>query len=104
MYERLAVVSQRLQYYSLRHLSSTELMLQRMSGQIDPRYLKVLAAVVQPPEGYEREELRQYDATTPLNRLVDAVPPESDVARTFAGLVNQIVGGKASPQQWQQAH
>ena len=102
MYERLAVVSQRLQYYSLRHLSSTELMLQRMSGQTNPRYLKVLAAAVQPPEGYEREELRQYDATTPLNRLVDAVPPESEIARRFGDLTKEILAGKASPAQWQE--
>jgi hexosaminidase len=103
MYKRLALVSQRLQYYGLRHLSATELMLQRMSGQIDPRYLKVLAAVVQPPEGYEREELRQYDATTPLNRLVDAVPPESETARRFGDLTKEILAGKASPEQWQEA-
>jgi hexosaminidase len=103
MYKRLAVISQKLQYYDLRHISSTDLMLQRMSGQTDPRYLKVLAAVVQPPEGYEREELRQYDATTPLNRLVDAVPPESETARKFGDLTKQILAGKASPAQWQEA-
>ncbi len=104
MYARLAIVSQKLQYYGPNHLSSTDLMLERMSGEPAPNALKVLAAVVQPPEGYKREELRQYDSTTPLNRLVDAVPPESDVARIFAGLVNQIVSGKASPQQMQQVH
>ena len=104
MYARLAVVSQKLQYYGPNHLSSTDLMLERMSGEPAPKALKVLAAVVQPPEGYKREELRQYDSTTPLNRLVDAVPPESDVARIFAGLVKQIVSGKASPLQLQQVH
>jgi hexosaminidase len=102
MYERLAVVSQKLQYYGLRHLSSTDLMLQRMSGEADPRYLMVLAAVVQPPEGYEREQLKQYDASTPLNRLVDAVPPESETGRRFADLTKAIIAGNASPQQWQE--
>jgi hexosaminidase len=103
MYARLTVVSQKLQYYGLHHLSSTDLMLQRMSGQADPRYLKVLAAVVQPPEGYEREHLKQYDATSPLNRLVDAVPPESETARRFGNLAKEIIAGNASPEQWQEA-
>jgi hexosaminidase len=103
MYARLAVLSQKLQNYGLHHLSSTDLMLQRMSGQADPRYLKVLADVVQPPMGYEREHLKQYDATTPLNRLVDAVPPESETARSFQNLTKEIIAGSASPEQWQQA-
>jgi hexosaminidase len=65
--------------------------------------LQILAAVVQPPEGYKREELRDYNTSTPLNHLVDAVPPESDTARQFADLARLIAAGKASPQQWQEA-
>ncbi len=103
MYRRLDVVSQKLQYDGLQHQSSTRLMLQRMSGESDPKFLQVLAAVVQPPEGYAREELRDYNTSTPLNRLVDAVPPESETARDFNNLAKRIVAGKASAQQWQQA-
>lgn len=103
MYARLALVSQKLQYDGLHHLSSTPLMLERMSGTLHPEALRVLASVVQPPEGYQREELRQYDWFSPLNRLVDAVPPESNTAQEFSGVVKQIVGGGASSQQWQQA-
>ena len=103
MYQRLAVVSQKLQYYGLEHQASTRLMLQRMTGESDPKALKVLAAVVQPPEGYAREELKNYDTSSPLNRLVDAVSPESDTARKFNDLAMLIVAGKASPQQWQEA-
>ena len=104
MYARLAVVSRHLQYYGLQHESSTRLMLQRMSGEADPKALKVLAAVVQPPEGYDRGSLAKYDVYTPLNHLVDAVPPESGTARRFSDLVKPIVAGQATPQQWQQAH
>jgi hexosaminidase len=103
MYQRLAVVSQKLQYDGLEHLSSTDIMLQRMSGDADPAALKVLAAVVQPPEGYAREALKNYDTTSPLNRLVDAVSPESETARKFNGLAKLIAAGKATPQQWQEA-
>jgi hexosaminidase len=103
MYERLAVISQKLEYYGLEHQSTTPFMLQRMSGEADPQPLKVLAATVQPPEGYTREGLKEYYSFTPLNRLVDAVPPESETARKFNNLTKLIAAGKASPAQWQEA-
>lgn len=103
MYARLSVVSDRLEFYGLTHQSFSEPMLQRMSGEPDPKYLAVLASVVQPPVGYQREELKQYDWHSPLNHLVDAVPPESNTARMFNDVVIAIVAGKASPQQWQEA-
>jgi hexosaminidase len=103
MYERLAIVSQQLESYRLQHRSSANFMLQRMTGDADPQSLKVLASVVQPPEGYARESLREYRTFTPLNHLVDAVSPESEAARQFNELAKLIVAGKASPEQWQQA-
>ena len=103
MYTRLAVVSQELEYHGLKHRYFPQLMLQRMSGESDPRYLKVLAAAVQPPEGYERGQLKEYHSFTPLNRLIDAVPPESDTAREFSVLAKLIAGGKASPELWEAA-
>jgi hexosaminidase len=103
MYERLAIVSQKLESYGLQHRSSTGFMLQRMTGDSDPQSLKILASVVQPPEGYARESFKEYRTFTPLNRLVDAVPPESETARQFNELAKLIVAGKASAQQLQQA-
>jgi hexosaminidase len=78
-------------------------MLKRMSGDEDPQFLKILAAVVQPPEGYKRGQLKDYQSNTPLNRLVDAVPPESDMGRRFNDLAKLIVQGKATPAQLQLA-
>ena len=104
MYRRMAAVSLKLNDDGLEHNSSTLAMLQRMSGLANPEALEVLASVVQPPLGYAREELRHYDTSSPLNRLVDAVPPESETAREFDMLAAAIAAGKASPQQWQQAH
>ena len=103
MYRRLAGVSQKLGYYGLRHRLITDEMLQRMSGDPDPVALKVLAAVVQPPRLYERQQLRTFTDFTPLNHLDDAVPPESDTAREFNEIAKRIVSGKANPQEWQQA-
>jgi hexosaminidase len=103
MYQRLAIVSQKLGYYGLRHRLITDEMLQRMSGDPDPVPLKVLAAVVQPPRLYERQQLRTFTDFTPLNHLDDAVAPESDTAREFNEIAKRIVSGKATPQEWQQA-
>jgi hexosaminidase len=103
MYARMAGVSDKLEFYGLQHQSFTRPMLQRMSGQADPKYLAVLADVVQPPVGYQREELKEYDWHTPLNHLVDAVSPESEIARKFKDLTTVIVAGNASPEQLQKA-
>ncbi len=100
MYRRLAIVSRRFAYYGLTHQATGERMMQRMCGDADISRLKILAGALEPPKGYHREELGHYDAYTAFNRLVDAIPPESDVAREFRGLANRIAGGKAVPEDW----
>ena len=104
MYARMASVSEKLNNYGLTHNSFTLSMLQRMSGEANPEALEVLASVVQPPVGYQREELHEYSSASALNHLVDAVPPESETARKFNEIAALIAAGKASPAQWQQAH
>jgi hexosaminidase len=103
MYARLAVISQQLNNYGLEHNSSYPAMLSRMTGEPDPLPLRVLGDVVQPPRNYAREQLRDYDAFSPLNRLIDAIPPESDTARQFLDIVNRIVTGRATQEDWEQA-
>ncbi len=103
MYQRLAVVSQKLTYYGLRHRLITDQMLERMAGESDPVPLKILASVVQPPRIYQRQELRDFSDFTPLNRLDDAIPPESDTAREFSEIAKRIASGKGSPKDWQKA-
>ena len=103
MYQRLAIVSQKLENYGLRHRLITEEMLERMTGDPNPVALRVLADVVQPPKGYDRQDLRNFGDFTPLNRLDDAVPPESETARVFDGMARRIAAGTASPDDWQQA-
>jgi hexosaminidase len=104
MYSRLAVISEKLQSYGIDNQAAFEKMLERMTGDSNPEALRVLASVVQPPRGYDREELREYTSLTPLNRLVDAIPPESDTARAFRDICKRIAAGNATPQDWQQAH
>jgi hexosaminidase len=103
MYRRLDTLSQKLPYYGLQYQSASEQMLKRLSGYDDPTALRVLASVVQPPRDYTREGLKHYDAFSPLNRLVDTVPPESDKAREFDELAARIATGNAALEDWREA-
>jgi hexosaminidase len=103
MYTRMAIVSLKLEDYGLQHNSSYPAMLTRMSGDPDPLPLRVFGDVMQPPRNYEREEQRKYDAFTPLNHMVDTVPPESNTARQFSEIVGRIIAGKATTEDWDQA-
>ncbi len=103
MYTRMAVIGQKLQAYGIEYRATEEQMLERMSGDPNPEALRVLAATVQPPEGYEREQIKHNISLTPLNHLIDAVPPESDEAREFHKLCDAITSGTATPEQWQKA-
>jgi hexosaminidase len=103
MYARMGDVSLKLEYYGLKHRSVTPMMIRRMSGSDVPAPLAIFASVVQPPEGYQRGELSNNTSLTPLNHLVDAVPPESLAARDFLLLTKKIAAGTATPQEWEQA-
>ncbi|HUZ95519.1 MAG TPA: family 20 glycosylhydrolase [Edaphobacter sp.] len=104
MYRRLDTLSQKLAYYDLPYQSVSEQMLRRLSSYTDSPSLQVLASVVQPPRDYAREDLKPYDVFSPLNRLVDTVPPESDKAREFNEIAARIAAGKAVSADWQKAH
>ncbi len=97
MYARLAVISQRLEWAGLTHRSQPRKMLQRIAGSATSEEfaaLRTLSEVVEPVKDYTRGDTTGYQAitTTPLNRLIDAVPPESDVARRFDDTVTAFIG------------
>ena len=96
MYRRLAIFSQRMPWYGLPSGAINRALVQRMIGNTDPSSLLVLASVVEPPKEYTRESLATYGAYTPLNKLVDAVPAESQTAREFNELSAKIAAGNAS--------
>jgi hexosaminidase len=103
MYARLAIVSQDLAYTGIPFRAASGQMLERLAGNENLAALKVLASVVEPPKEYAREELRSYDLYTPLNRMVDAVPAESDTARIFGELARRIASGQGTPADFKQA-
>jgi hexosaminidase len=93
MYTRLNAVSLQLEWLGLTHRSARTHMLQRMAGTEDISALRVLAGVLEPVKDYDRwdDAKGPIDFHAPLNRIIDAVYPESDVARNFSNLVHTFV-------------
>ena len=98
MYARLDVIGARLEWLGLTHRTYYRKMLQRIAGPAKPEEfsaLRTLANVVEPVKDYSREQTAAAEPTsqTPLNRLVDAVPLESDSGRHFSELVDKFLAG-----------
>jgi hexosaminidase len=93
MYARLSEMNWRLQWLGLTHLSARNLMLHRLAGVNDIAALRTLADAVEPVKDYTRaDNIRgRWDFRAPLNRLVDAVSPESDEARRFDLMVRAYI-------------
>jgi hexosaminidase len=83
MYRRLTWVSRDLDQLGLTHNSSYPRMLERMVNGQAPDALKTLGDIVESVKQLARGRMGAYTSLTPMNRLVDAVPPESDLARDF---------------------
>jgi hexosaminidase len=99
MYSRLQSTSDYLASIGLLHQSEYLAALRRLAGTEDPSPLRILADVLEPVKGYARPRSRAYETTTPLNRLVDAVQPESDTGREFATRVQKLLENPKSDHQ-----
>jgi len=95
MYARLGKLSWRLELLGLTHKSAQTLLLHRMTGRDDIAAARTLADVVEPVKDYARMDSVKgpWDFRAPLDRLVDAASPESDVARQFRDLVQTYIQG-----------
>jgi hexosaminidase len=96
MYARLDFISARLDWLGLTHKTYYRKMLQRIAGPSSPEEfaaLHTLSDLVEPVKDYTREQTAPAEPTnaTPMNRVVDAVPLESDAGRHFGELVDQYV-------------
>jgi hexosaminidase len=96
MYFRMEAESTRLEWLGLTHRSYQRPMVERMAGsapasQVDA--LLALAEALEPVKDYNRESTPGEEPTSlkPLNRMVDAVHPESEVSRQFSVAVDQFV-------------
>ena len=95
MYQRMEVISHRLEYSGLTHNSAYAPMLRRIAGNDDISALQVLADAVEPVKDYGREKLAidPPNSAMPLNRVIDAARPESESARKFNLMVDAFVSG-----------
>ena len=91
MYRRLRVLNRNLEWLDLRQRSNSQRMLNRIAGEAPVELLETLASQVEPVKDYDRGKTQPYDVIRPLNRLVDAVPPESEAAREVSVLVQHAI-------------
>jgi hexosaminidase len=96
MYARLDFVSARLEWLGLTHRTASRHMLQRLGGSAsaeESAALRTLTDVIEPVKDYTRERTAPAVPTsgTPMNRVVDAVPLESDAGRRFNDRVEQFL-------------
>jgi hexosaminidase len=99
MYERMDVISHRLDWLGLTHNSGYRPMLRRIAGSDDIDAVKTLTDVVEPVKDYKREELASTPpaSSDPLNRVIDAARPESETAREFSQIVDAYLADRAKP-------
>jgi len=95
MYQRMQVVSDRLDSLGLTHHSALHVMQERLAPE-RVHELRTLGNAVEPVKGYSRSGTHKYTTDSPLNRLPDSVPPESVDARNFGITVDRIIAGTAS--------
>ncbi len=95
MYARMEAESTRLEWLGLTHRTYQRQMVQRMAGSGTPEEtaaLSTVAETLEPVKDYEREEDKVPPSNqTPLNRVIDAVHPESEVSRRFSVAVDQFL-------------
>ena len=97
MYARLDFISTRLEWLGLTHRTYYRHMLRRIAGSTatadEFAALQILTGQLEPVKDYTREETAAVEATSfsPLNRVVDAIPLESDPGRLFGELVDKFI-------------
>ena len=97
MYARSYFIATRLEWLGLTHRTSYWRMLHRIAGAAAPEEfaaLETLTAQLEPVKDYTREQTAPAEPSslTPMNRVVDAVPLESDAGRRFGELVDRFIG------------
>jgi hexosaminidase len=83
MYRRLVVESLRLEGFGLTHISQEDASLRQLSGTAQIGPLQILASVVEPVPFDERAHLQHANQLTPLDLLVDALPPDPPSRHNF---------------------
>jgi hexosaminidase len=91
MYRRLAVESLRLETLGLTHISQEEASLRALAGTQQIDALRPLAAVLEPVDFDTRShwaETHGVTTLTPMNQVVDALPPDPPSRHDFGDLMS----------------
>lgn len=102
MYARMNSISEQLEWLGLTHRSYYRRMLERIAGySATPEEfaaLKTLTDVVEPVKDYTREQTAPAEPTSlsPMNRVVDAVPLESDAGRHFGESIDKFIAASCA--------
>ncbi|MBC6606677.1 family 20 glycosylhydrolase [Hymenobacter sp. BT188] len=92
MYRRLGGISTLLETLGLQHKRAPEKLLTQLAAGREVAPLRTFASVLEPVKEYKRHfQGMKYTTQTPLNRLVDAAPAESDAAREFGIAVDNLL-------------
>jgi hexosaminidase len=96
MYRRLAAESLQLEALGLTHISQQAASLRQLgrTQQIDP--LPIMASVLEPVTFHERAHMQHPNQLTPLNLLVDALPPDPPSRHNFELLVRAYLQDPAT--------
>ncbi|MBV8052664.1 MAG: family 20 glycosylhydrolase [Acidobacteriaceae bacterium] len=94
MYARLVPTNYWLEWLGLTQRSGLASMRQRLAGSMDHGPLDRFSSILEPVKGYGRHA-GKYQTTTPLNRLVDSIAPESQAAREFRDAVDAYLAKPA---------
>src|SRR6266496_4887213 len=91
MYRRLSVISRQLEDLGLTHEKNYGMLLRRLAASENTGPLRTLASIIEPVKEYRRYQLRPQTMLSPLTGLVDAVPPDSEAARSFTLMVDGLL-------------
>jgi len=96
MYRRLSVESLRLEALGLTHISQEAVSLRQLAGSEEIGPLQVLASVLEPVTFHERAHMQHPNQLTPLNQIVDALPPDPPSRHNFELLVRAYLQNPAT--------
>jgi len=95
MYDRMEAVSRQLAWTGVEHRAVYGPMLGRLTGGHPAPALRALAEASE-ALGLGKRSARKVETGTPLNRLVDAVPAESETVRELELAAQRVAGGSGA--------
>jgi hexosaminidase len=99
MYRRLEVESLRLETFGLTHISQKDASLRQLSGTREIASLQVLASILEPVVFDQRAHQQHANQLTPLDLLVDALPPDPPSRHNFELLTRTYLQKPAAQKQ-----